>query len=90
MRDQPVEGEARKESADDGFRSCAVRGGRDGEDQRKHEDKLGDAVPEKAPLRRNVEGEDVGKTAVYLCSDLSSGVTGETIYVDCGINLIGA
>jgi len=53
-------------------------------------DKLGDAVPEKAPLRRNVEGEDVGKTAVYLCSDLSSGVTGETIYVDCGINIIGA
>jgi enoyl-[acyl-carrier protein] reductase I len=53
-------------------------------------DKLGDAVPERAPLRRNVEGEDVGKTAVYLCSDLSSGVTGEVIYVDCGINIIGA
>jgi enoyl-[acyl-carrier protein] reductase I len=32
----------------------------------------------------------VGKTAVYLCSDLSSGVTGEVIYVDCGINIIGA
>lgn len=53
-------------------------------------DKMGDAVPEKAPLRRNVEGEDVGKTAVYLCSELSSGVTGETVYVDCGINIIGA
>lgn len=45
-------------------------------------------VEEKAPLRRNVEGEDVGRTAVYLASDLSSGVTGETIYVDCGINII--
>ena len=44
---------------------------------------------ERSPLRRNVEGEDVGKTAVYLLSDLSSGVTGETIYVDCGVSLIG-
>jgi len=43
----------------------------------------------RAPLRRNVEGDDVGKTAVYLVSDLSSGVTGENIYVDCGINTIG-
>ncbi|HED54873.1 MAG TPA: enoyl-ACP reductase [Phycisphaerales bacterium] len=43
----------------------------------------------RAPLRRNVEGEDVGKTAVYLVSDLSSGVTGENIYVDCGVNTIG-
>jgi enoyl-[acyl-carrier protein] reductase I len=43
----------------------------------------------KAPLRRPVEGSDVGKTAVYLASDLSSGVTGETIYVDCGVNTVG-
>jgi enoyl-[acyl-carrier protein] reductase I len=43
----------------------------------------------RAPLRRNVEGEDVGKTATYLVSDLSSGVTGENIYVDCGVNTIG-
>lgn len=43
----------------------------------------------KAPLRRNVEGDEVGKTAVYLASDLSSGVTGETIYVDCGVNTVG-
>ncbi|MGP1272819.1 MAG: enoyl-ACP reductase FabI [Phycisphaerales bacterium] len=42
-----------------------------------------------APLRRNVEGADVGKTAVYLVSDLSSGVTAENIYVDCGVNAIG-
>jgi len=46
-------------------------------------------VEEKAPLRRNVEGADVGNTAVYLVSDLSAGVTGETIYVDCGINIMG-
>ncbi|MFN9992863.1 MAG: enoyl-ACP reductase [Phycisphaerales bacterium] len=46
-------------------------------------------VEEKAPLRRNVEGSDVGDTAVWLVSDLSRGVTGETIYVDCGINIMG-
>ena len=44
---------------------------------------------DRAPLRRNVEGSDVGKTAVYLASDLSSGVTGENIYVDCGVSTIG-
>jgi enoyl-[acyl-carrier protein] reductase I len=44
---------------------------------------------QRAPLRRNVEGSDVGRTAVYLASDLSSGVTGETIYVDCGVNTVG-
>ncbi|MEL7474558.1 MAG: SDR family oxidoreductase, partial [Planctomycetota bacterium] len=43
----------------------------------------------RAPLKRNVEGDDVGKTAVYLVSDLSSGVTGENVYVDCGVNTIG-
>lgn len=46
-------------------------------------------VAKNSPLRRNVEGDEVGKTAVYLASDLSSGVTGETIYVDCGINILG-
>ena len=53
-------------------------------------EKMADAVSEHAPLRRGVEGSDVGKTAVYLCSDLASGVTGETIYVDCGVNILGA
>lgn len=43
----------------------------------------------RAPLKRNVEGSDVGKTALYLASDLASGVTGENIYVDCGVNTIG-
>ncbi len=42
-----------------------------------------------APLRRNVTTEDVGNTAVFLCSDLGSAVTGETIYVDAGINIMG-
>lgn len=39
-----------------------------------------------APLRRNVTIAEVGKTAVWLCSDLASGVTGEIIYVDAGIH----
>lgn len=43
----------------------------------------------KGPLRRGVEGADVGRTAVYLASDLGSGVTGENIYVDCGMNILG-
>ncbi len=52
-------------------------------------DKMGEEVSKRAPLRRNVEGEDVGRTAVYLASDLASGVSGETIYVDCGVNIVG-
>src|SRR3954465_2927897 len=46
-------------------------------------------VERKAPLKRNIEGDDVGKTALYLLSDLSTGVTGENIYVDCGFNTVG-
>ena len=53
-------------------------------------DAMLDETPKHAPLRRNVEGSDVGGTAVYLVSDLAAGVTGENIYVDCGINIIGA
>jgi len=41
------------------------------------------------PLRQNVTPEDVGKTAVWLASDLSSNVTGEVIYVDGGMNILG-
>ncbi len=44
---------------------------------------------ERSPLRRNVTQEDVAANALYLCSDLSSGVTGEVIYVDSGYNIIG-
>jgi enoyl-[acyl-carrier protein] reductase I len=43
----------------------------------------------KAPLKRNIEADEVGKTAVYLLSDLSSGVTGENIFVDSGFNIVG-
>lgn len=42
-----------------------------------------------APLRKNVTIEEVGKSAMYLLSDLSSGVTGEVHYVDCGYNIMG-
>lgn len=47
------------------------------------------AYEEMSPLRRNVDQEDVGKNGVYLISDLSSGVTGETLYVDSGVNIMG-
>ena len=43
----------------------------------------------KAPLHRNIEADEVGRTAVYLLSDLSSGVTGENIFVDSGFNIVG-
>jgi enoyl-[acyl-carrier protein] reductase I len=41
-----------------------------------------------APLRRTVSLEEVGGAALYLLSDLSSGVTGEIHYVDCGYNIV--
>lgn len=44
---------------------------------------------EVAPLRANITPEDVGRTAVYLASDLSSAVTGEILYVDGGFNILG-
>ena len=46
-------------------------------------------VEEKAPLKRNVEPKEVGDTALFLVSDLSTAITGETIYVDCGYNIMG-
>ena len=42
-----------------------------------------------SPLKRNVTTEDVGNSAMYLLSDLASGVTGEVHYVDCGYNIMG-
>jgi enoyl-[acyl-carrier protein] reductase I len=47
------------------------------------------AQAEKAPLGRNVEVDEVATTALFLASDLSTGITGETIYVDCGYNIMG-
>ncbi len=42
-----------------------------------------------APLKRNTTIEDVGKSALYLLSDLSSGVTGEILHVDSGYHVVG-
>lgn len=42
-----------------------------------------------SPLRRNVTLEEIGKSGMYLLSDLASGVTGEVHHVDCGYNIIG-
>lgn len=44
---------------------------------------------ERAPLRRNILPEEVGRSAVFLCSDLGSGVTGEVMHVDAGYNIVG-
>ncbi len=44
---------------------------------------------ENAPLRRHVALKDIGGAAVYLLSDLSAAVTGETLYVDCGYHAVG-
>ena len=46
-------------------------------------------VERKSPLKRNIDADEVGKTSVYLLSDLSSAVTGENIYVDSGFNIVG-
>ena len=48
-----------------------------------------DWVEKKSPLNRNVTGNDIGETAVYLLSDLASAVTGQNIYVDCGYSAMG-
>ncbi len=44
---------------------------------------------ERNPLRRNVDQEEVGRSALYLCSELASGVTGEIIHVDAGYHILG-
>lgn len=46
-------------------------------------------VEEKTPLRRGVTQEDVGSAALFLCSDLARGVTGEVMYVDSGYSIMG-
>jgi enoyl-[acyl-carrier protein] reductase I len=51
--------------------------------------KILDAVTERAPLHRNVDQLEVGGTALFLSSDLASGITGEITYVDCGFNITG-
>ncbi len=53
---------------------------------------LGDTLKshsDRAPLHRNVDQLEVGGAALFLASDLASAVTGETLYVDCGYNIMG-
>ena len=51
--------------------------------------KLLGAVEERSPLHRNVDALEVGNTALFLASDLASGITGEVTFVDCGFNITG-
>jgi len=44
---------------------------------------------ERAPLQRNITPEEVAQTALYLCSAMGSGVTGEVVHVDAGYNIVG-
>ncbi|MGE5110469.1 MAG: enoyl-ACP reductase [Acidobacteriaceae bacterium] len=44
---------------------------------------------DRSPLKRNVEVDEVAATATFLCSNGGTGITGETIYVDCGYNIMG-
>ncbi len=53
-------------------------------------DKMIDYTAKVAPMKRNIVGQDVGGSSVYLLSDLSSGVTGEVIHVDNGYSTMGA
>jgi enoyl-[acyl-carrier protein] reductase I len=43
---------------------------------------------EKAPMRRNIEPEEVGKAALFLLSEMGSGITGEVLHVDCGFHIM--
>jgi enoyl-[acyl-carrier protein] reductase I len=52
-------------------------------------DEMFQKVEQYAPLRRNIDGDEVGKAALFLLSDLSSGITGENLFVDSGINIVG-
>lgn len=46
-------------------------------------------VSERAPLKRNIDAEEVGKTALFLCSDWGRAITGEVMHVDAGYNIMG-
>ena len=52
-------------------------------------DAMREHAAEKAPLGRNVEPKELGAAGLYLLGDLSAGVTGETIHVDCGYSIVG-
>jgi enoyl-[acyl-carrier protein] reductase I len=64
------------------IKTLAARGIKDlGEMLKSHE--------ERSPLQRNVKTAEIGNTALFLASDLASGITGEITYVDCGYNIMG-
>ena len=46
-------------------------------------------IPERAPLRRNIDASEVGDAALFLLSPLSRGVTGEILHVDAGFHIVG-
>lgn len=48
-----------------------------------------DHIAERSPLRRNIESEEVGDVCAFLASHFSRGITGSTIYVDAGFNIMG-
>src|SRR5712664_1620445 len=47
------------------------------------------AHAERAPMKRNVDVNEVGATAAFLASDAAAGITGEVLFVDCGYNIMG-
>lgn len=52
-------------------------------------DEMFEWTQKKAPLQRNIDADEVGRAAVFLVSDLASGVTGESLFVDAGYNIVG-
>jgi enoyl-[acyl-carrier protein] reductase I len=51
--------------------------------------KMIDHAASRSPLPRGIKAEEVANAAVFLCSPLASGITGEVLYVDCGYNVMG-
>jgi enoyl-[acyl-carrier protein] reductase I len=52
-------------------------------------DKMLEHAKEKAPLKRNIDADDVANLALFLCSDMSKNITGQVIYVDAGYSVMG-
>lgn len=52
-------------------------------------DKMLEHAQEKAPLKRNIDADDVANLAVFLCSDMSKNITGQVVYVDAGYSIMG-
>lgn len=48
-----------------------------------------DRIAERAPLRRNIQADEVGDVCAFLASDMSRGITGSTLYVDAGYHIMG-